>query len=272
MKKKKEKKNSDTIIKLKDVCLSYKTPTGSVDALENINIDINEKEFVCILGPSGCGKTSLLNLVAGFLEPTGGEILHNGEPIEGINWQRGVVFQDANLFEWLNVRDNISFGLKMRHFPREKVKSLTEEMLETVGLVKFAEKYIYELSGGMRQRVGIARTLINDPHILLMDEPFNALDAQTREQMQAFTRRIWVETGKTILFITHDVDEAMLLGTRIIVMSSSPGRVKKSVRLDYTHRFMEDPTAKFRYTQEYYDARQDLINSIKVGKEAGSAV
>ena len=165
------------IIRLLDVSLSYDGQRKDAYVLKKINMNIEPQEFVCVLGPSGCGKTSLLNLIAGFVNPSEGKILFKGIPIEGIDRRRGVVFQEPNLYEWMNVRKNINFGLRMRKLPKDEIQKKTDEVLHEVGLEDSSEKYVYELSGGMKQRVGIARVLINDPEILLMDEPFSSLDA-----------------------------------------------------------------------------------------------
>ena len=201
--------------------------------LDSVNLNIYRNEFVCVLGPSGCGKSTLLKIIAGFEKPTSGEVLLDGKKVNGIDWHRGVVFQQPNLYEWFSVKNNVNFGLRMRKFPKSEIEQKTLKMLKKVGREEFADKKVYELSGGMKQRAGIARALINEPDILLMDEPFSALDALTREQMQDFVRKIWWESGKTIFFITHDVDEAMMLGSRVIVLSKRPGRILEEISLDF---------------------------------------
>ena len=179
-----QQESQEEIIKIENVDLDYEGNTGSIKALENINFNIYRGEFICVLGPSGCGKSTLLKILAGFIKPTSGEMSLEGSPIDGIDWHRGVVFQNPPLYEWFFVRDNVAFGPKMRGVPKAEYKPLIDEYLEKVGLSEFADKKIYELSGGMKQRVSIARALINDPEILLMDEPFGALDALTRENIQ----------------------------------------------------------------------------------------
>ena len=252
----------NALLEIDNVSLEYKTKTGNVKALESINLNIYRNEFVCVLGPSGCGKSTLLKLIAGFMKPTDGNIALEGKNVEGIDLHRGVVFQQPNLFEWFSVRNNVNFGLRMRKFPKEEIKKKTDSMLKKVGLEEFADKKIYELSGGMKQRVGIARTLINNPEILLMDEPFSALDALTKEQMQDFTRKLWWETGKTIFFITHDVDEALMLASRVIVLSNRPGKVVLDIPLHFTRDFVQDGSRKVKYTEEYYKIREQLIDII----------
>ncbi len=252
----------NALLEVRDVSLEYKTKSGGVKALESLNLNIHKNEFVCVLGPSGCGKSTLLKIIAGFEEPTQGSIVLDGNQIDGIDWHRGVVFQQPNLFEWFSVRNNVNFGLRMRKLPKDEIREKTDQMLKKVGLEEFGNKKVYELSGGMKQRVGIARTLINNPEILLMDEPFSALDALTREQMQDFTRKIWWETGKTIFFITHDVDEAMMLGSRVIVLSKRPGKIVKDISLAFTNEFMEYGTNEVKYTEKYYKIRESLLDII----------
>ncbi|HEY3424115.1 MAG TPA: ABC transporter ATP-binding protein, partial [Negativicutes bacterium] len=223
-----------TVVALKEVSLTYNSD-NNVNALENINLTLNEGEFVCLLGPSGCGKSTLLKIIAGFILPSGGTAVMDGELIKGADWHRGVVFQQPPLYPWLNITENVKFGLKMRKIPESESRKLTEEYLQKVGLLEFANNKPYELSGGMKQRVSIARALVNKPRVLLMDEPFGALDALTREQMQNLLRNIWWESQCTILFITHDVDEALSLGTRVVVMSKRPGRIVKEFKTTFTN-------------------------------------
>lgn len=249
-------------LEIRNVNFEYKTKTGTVKALDSVNLNIYQNEFVCVLGPSGCGKSTLLKLIAGFMKPTGGNILLEGNPAEGIDPQRGVVFQQPNLFDWFSVRNNVNFGLRMRKLPKGEIRKKTDAMLKKVGLEEFADKKVYELSGGMKQRAGIARTLINDPEILLMDEPFSALDALTREQMQDFTRKLWWDTGKTIFFITHDVDEALMLASRVIVLSNRPGKVVLDMPLHFSRDFVEDGSRRTKYTEEYYEIRKQLLEMI----------
>ena len=253
---------SDELIAIENVELAYPAKTGEIKALENINFNIFPGEFVCVLGPSGCGKSTLLKILAGFIQPTSGVVKLDGEEIKGTDWHRGVVFQNPPLYEWFSVRDNVAFGPKMRKVPKAEYKKLTEEYLDKVGLKEFANKKIYELSGGMKQRVSIARALINNPEILLMDEPFGALDALTRENVQDLIRKIWWNTGKTIFFITHDVEEALLLGSRIIVLSKHPGRVIDDVYVNFSRRIVEECTTDIKFTEEFYKQRERLLKLI----------
>lgn len=255
--------STNELISIKDVTLFYNKKADNEPSIENITFNIYPGEFICIMGPSGCGKSSLLNLLAGFILPSKGTIKLNDIPIKGIDSNRGVVFQQPPLYEWFSVYDNIAFGPKMKKIPKNKIKEDVEVYLDKVGLKGFENKRVYELSGGMKQRAAIASALINNPEILLMDEPFGALDALTREQMQALIRKIWWNTGKTIFFITHDVDEALLLGTRTIVMSRHPGKIIADLQLNFTRKIIEDDSDDVRFTKEFHEKRKyilDLIN------------
>lgn len=254
----------DGIIKLINVNLSYDKQRKSQYVLKNINMDIYPEEFVCVLGSSGCGKSSLLNLMAGFVNPSDGEILFKGKQINGTSRERGVIFQEPNLYEWINVRRNIDFGLRMRKLPKEEIQKKTEAVLRKVGLENSAEKYIYELSGGMKQRVGIARVLINEPEIILMDEPFSSLDALNREKMQEFVRLIWRDSKKTILFITHDVDEALMLGTRVIVLGGIPGKILLNENVEYYKKFGDEYFDNVKFSKEYSETRKKLLSYIRM--------
>jgi ABC-type nitrate/sulfonate/bicarbonate transport system ATPase subunit len=198
----------------------------AVQALEPLDLSVAPGEFVAIVGPSGCGKSTLLNIVAGFEAPTSGRVLLDGKPITGPGRERGVVFQQGALFTWMSVQDNVAFGPRALGKSPSEAREIAMRYIELVGLHGFAQRYPYELSGGMQQRVGIARALANEPEVLLMDEPFAALDAQTRELLQEEIRNIWRRTRKTVLWITHSIEEALFLASRIIVMSARPGRIK----------------------------------------------
>lgn len=201
-------------------------------AVDNIDIDVADGEFLVLVGPSGCGKSTLLDLLGGLSTPTSGRILLDGKPVTGPGLDRGIVFQQYALLPWRTARHNIEFGLEAKGLPRKERRELAEHYLELVGLTGFGDLYPHELSGGMKQRVAIARSLAFDPEVLLMDEPFAALDAQTRESLQDELLRIWKATGKTILFITHGIDEAIYLGQRVAVLTSRPGRIKTFVDID----------------------------------------
>jgi NitT/TauT family transport system ATP-binding protein len=201
-------------------------------AVDGISIDVADGEFLVLVGPSGCGKSTLLDLLGGLTTPTAGQILLDGRPITGPGLDRGIVFQQYALLPWRTARKNIEFGLEAKGLPAAERRVRAEHYLELVGLQGFADRYPHELSGGMKQRVAIARSLAFDPEVLLMDEPFAALDAQTRESLQDELLRIWEATGKTILFITHGIDEAIYLGQRVAVLTSRPGRIKRVVEVD----------------------------------------
>jgi len=220
-------------LRIGDVTLRF-LPKGSkpVTALDGISLDVNEKEFSVIVGPSGCGKSSLLRLVAGLIEPSAGKISLDGKEVTRPGKDRGMVFQSYTLFPWLTVQDNVEFGLKIGGMAAEERKRIAKHYIEEVGLVGFEKSYPKQLSGGMMQRVALARALANDPAILLMDEPFGALDSQTRSLMQELLLTIWEHSHKTVLFITHDIDEAILLGDRVHVMTARPGRIKEMVEID----------------------------------------
>jgi len=203
-----------------------------VIALDGIDLEIGDNEFLMVLGPSGCGKTTLLNIVASFETATGGEVRVDGEPVRKPGPDRGVVFQEYALFPWLTVQQNVEFGLRERGTPRSERKERVRRQIASVGLSGFERRYPHELSGGMRQRVALARVLVNDPKILLMDEPFAALDAQTRSMMQQELLGVWSAERRTAIFITHNIEEAILLGDRVVVMTARPGRIKEIVAIE----------------------------------------
>jgi taurine transport system ATP-binding protein len=255
------------LIAVENVSLRYGDDPRKPAAIEKLNFNIYPGEFVCVMGPSGGGKSTLLNILAGFITPTEGRVTLNQNEIHGIDWHRGVIFQRPPLFEWYSVRKNVAFGPKMRKVPRQKIAADVDTYLKKVGLSEFADKKVFELSGGMQQRVAIARVLINNPEILLMDEPFGALDALTREQMQSLVRKIWYNTGKTILFITHDVDEALKMGTRVLVMSKHPGTIIKDIGFNFTNEFIQaNDDGKVWFSEKYYELRKQILDLI-CGKE-----
>jgi NitT/TauT family transport system ATP-binding protein len=217
------------LLEARAVELRYASGKNSVLALDRVSFDVAEKEFAVIVGPSGCGKSSLLYLAAGLLDSTGGEIVVGGAEVDGPGRDRGMVFQAYTLFPWLTVAENVEFGLKRRRVPAAERREIVAHYLNEVGLAQFADHYPKQLSGGMKQRVALARALANDPRVLLMDEPFGALDSQTRSTMQKLLLRVWEHSHKTVLFVTHDIDEAIILGDRVHVMTARPGRMKATV-------------------------------------------
>jgi NitT/TauT family transport system ATP-binding protein len=212
-----------------------------VIALDSLDLEISNGEFVTILGPSGCGKSTLLNIIAGFDQPTHGAVLLDGSPISGPGHDRGVVFQEYALFPWLTVEQNVAYGLKEQKLPAAEVAERTGAWIKLVGLEGYERRFSHELSGGMRQRVALSRVMANDPKSLLMDEPFAAVDAQTRALLQRELERVWVQTHKTVLFVTHSVDEAIFLADRVLVMTARPGRVKEIISIDLPRP--RDPTS-----------------------------
>ena len=221
-----------TKLKIDNVVKEYVGNKGKTVALNGVSLDIKENEFICVVGPSGCGKSTLLNIIAGLLEPTSGAVYLDGKKIEGTGVERGVVFQGYALFPWRTVLKNVMFGLEMKRMPKDQAEKIAKKYIKAVGLEGFEHAYPKELSGGMRQRVAIARAYAADPEVLLLDEPFGALDAQTRVQLQSELLNTWEREKKTCFFITHDVDEAIILAQRVIIMSARPGRIKKIVDID----------------------------------------
>ena len=250
------------VVSLKNMYFNYDSEKGNVDVLKNVNLDIEEGEFICVLGPSGCGKSTLLKMLAGFIKPCLGQALMDDETIEGPDYHKGVVFQNPVLYPWLNVEDNIAFGLKMRKFPKNQIEELTKKHLELVGLSGFDKYKPYELSGGMKQRVSLAKTLVNKPRLILMDEPFGALDALTRTNMQKLIRHIWSKSKNTVLLITHDVDEALELATRIVVLSDRPGTIVREFNTSYTYDIIKNKNENIRYSEEYRNIREEILKII----------
>ena len=220
-------------IEIRDVTLVYDTPGGKVPGVKDVSFNIDASEFVCIVGPSGCGKSTLLNMIAGFLAPASGEIRIGGKTVTGHGLDRGVVFQDfAQLFPWRTALGNVSFGLEMKGVAKAERETIAREQLRLVKLEKFTNAFPHHLSGGMQQRVAIARSLAYNPQVLLMDEPFAALDAMTRDDMQQLLTDVWQKTKKTIVYITHNVSEAVFLGDKVIVLNAHPGTIKAELTLD----------------------------------------
>jgi NitT/TauT family transport system ATP-binding protein len=243
-------------IELRNISLQYESVENSVTALQDVSFGVEAAEFLCVVGQSGCGKTTMLNIVAGFLKPTQGEILISGKTVTGKGLDRGIVFQDfAQLFPWRTAQRNIEFGLEMKGIAKEERAEIALRFLRLVNLEKFARSYPHELSGGMQQRVAIARALAYNPAVLLMDEPFAALDALTREEMQRFLVDVWRETKKTVVYVTHNVAEAVYLADRVIVFSPHPGTVKAQVKITL-------PRPRDTLSVEFLEYQKEIVGHI----------
>lgn len=236
----------------------FNTSRGNVVALNGVSFNIMENEFISVVGPSGCGKSTLLNIIAGLDKPTSGEVYIDGKLIQGPGPDRGVVFQQYALFPWLTVEKNIAFGLKLKKLPEKEIKEQVNKYLELVGLKDFAKSYPKELSGGMKQRVAIARSYAINPDVLLMDEPFGALDAQTRTQLQQELLNTWEKEKKTCFFITHDVEEAIILAQKVIVMSARPGRIKSIIDVNIPYPRNQET----KMTKEFNELKNEIWSQV----------
>ncbi|WP_330985357.1 MULTISPECIES: taurine ABC transporter ATP-binding subunit [Enterobacterales] len=234
---------------------------GGKPVLDDISLSVDRRELLVVLGPSGSGKTTLLNLVAGFMPYESGSITLNNQPVRGPGAERGVVFQNEGLLPWRNVQDNVAFGLQLAGMNKEARNEIARQMLKKVGLEGAEKRFIWQLSGGQRQRVGIARALAADPQLLLLDEPFGALDAFTREQMQTLLLRLWHETGKQVLLITHDIEEAIFMATDLVLVSSGPGRVTERLSLDFAHRFVAGESCRSIKSDPQFIAQREYVLS-----------
>lgn len=242
-------------IEVKNINKSFKTKKSNLEVLKDINLNIDDGKFVCLLGPSGCGKTTLLRLIAGLDKPTSGEIIADGEVVKDPSGDRAVIFQQYSLFPWLSVIDNVMFGLNLNNKSKEENLKSAETYLERVGLIEFKDAYPHELSGGMKQRVAIIRSLLNHAPILLMDEPFSALDMQNRHKLQEQLIGVWKRFENTIVFVTHDVDEAVYLADDIVIMGKNPGSIKEVFHVD-----MERP--RKRETPEFLEIQEEIISKL----------
>lgn len=245
-------------VRIDNVRKVFNTRNGEMVALNGVSLDIRDNEFVCVVGPSGCGKSTLLNIIAGLLEPTDGKVYCDNKEVVGTGTERGVVFQQYALFPWLTVKKNVMFALEMRGIKGKAAEAEAVKYLEMVDLQKFADHYPKELSGGMKQRVAIARAYAANPEVLLMDEPFGALDAQTRTQLQTELLETWEKEKKTCFFITHDVEEAIILAQRVVIMSARPGRIKEIIDVDIPY----PRTQETKLTPEFNELKNRIWSQV----------
>ncbi|MDY0276479.1 MAG: ABC transporter ATP-binding protein [Acholeplasma sp.] len=251
------------LIELKDVCVDYNENDNVIGVINNVSLVINKNDFICLLGPSGCGKSTLLKTIAGFIKPNKGEALMDGEIIVKPESKRGIIFQDANLFPWFTVFDNIALGPKFMKKDKEEINAICEKYLEQVELSEYRNSKVFELSGGQRQRVAIARTLANNPEVILMDEPFGALDSFTRKKMQIMIRKLWHQNKSTIFFVTHDIDEALLLGTDIYIMKSGVPSIVKKYEVNYSKRLLDKPNEHVTKEKEYIKLKEEILDLLE---------
>ncbi|WAH59026.1 taurine ABC transporter ATP-binding subunit [Pseudomonas silvicola] len=243
--------------------ISAQYPGASTPVLADINLSLGPQQLLVALGPSGSGKTSLLNLIAGFVEPSAGRITLDGVPVKGPSAERGVVFQDDALLPWQDVLANVAFGLELAGVPREKREQRAREMLALVDLADFGSRRVWQLSGGQKQRVGLARALAADPRVLLMDEPFGALDAFTREQMQELLLQVWKRTAKPVFLITHDIEEAVFLATDLILLAPNPGQVLERLHLDFGQRYGAGESARsIKSDPRFIETREHVLSRV----------
>ena len=248
---------------IENVSMRFDLPNGShVQALKDVSLRLAQGELLSVLGPSGCGKTTLLNILAGFLAPTEGRVVLNDHVVRGPAAERGMVFQQGALFEWMSVRDNVEFGPRMKGTPVAERRKVSDRLLSITGLRDFKDKMVFELSGGMQQRVALARCLANEPDVILMDEPLGALDALTREKMQGLVLELWKETGKTIVLITHSVEEALLLGERLLVMAPRPGRIHKEYNLPFAEQGVNADLRAVKKSGGFAETRDEILAMI----------
>lgn len=258
MEKKQTGKSYDYEIEISGVTQEFEKKDGKFLALDTVNLNVEQNEFICVVGPSGCGKTTLLNIIAGLCKPTTGTVKVRGELVTGPGKGKGVVFQQYALYPWLTVEKNVEFGMRMKGVPKAERAEIAKKYIDLVGLAKFAKAYPKELSGGMKQRVAIARAYATAPEVLLMDEPFGALDAQTRAQLQENLLKTWEQERKTCFFITHDVEEAVLLATKIIIMSAGPGHITEIVPVTLPY----PRTQQTKLTSEFNELKNQIWNKV----------
>ncbi|MGH9877992.1 MAG: ABC transporter ATP-binding protein [Nitrososphaerales archaeon] len=251
-------------LELHNISKMFEQHNGTMKALSNIDLKINEGEFVCFVGPSGCGKTTLLNIIAGLEKPDTGEVILDGRPVKDTGPDRTMVFQEGALFPWLKVIENVEFGLKVAGVEKEKRRERAMHYLDMMQLTKFADSYTYQLSTGMKQRVAIARSLVMDPEVLLMDEPFAALDAQTRDLLLVELQLVWQRTRKTIVFVTHNIGESVCLGDRVVVFTHRPATIKNEFKIEYRRpRLIEDTNLHVYSSAILNDLKSEVVAAMK---------
>ncbi len=254
---------SNPLLTMRHLSHQYEDKPSPLHAIRDINLDIQKGDFVAVLGPSGCGKSTWLNILAGFLRPTQGEVLIHGKPITKPNKERGVMFQSSTLYPWLSVAENIEFGLKMSGMEKGKRQEVVRKLITDIDLSDFAQARTYELSGGMKQRVALARVLANNPEVILMDEPLGALDAITRHKMQTLIRKLWKERGATVFLITHDIDEALALANKIVIMSEAPGTIEKVFTVNYTYQALQHSKHRVQIDARYIELKEEILDIIE---------
>ena len=255
-------KQVEALIQLDNVSMEYEGRKQNNIAISDISLSIFRGEFVTVVGPSGCGKSTLLKIIAGYQFPTTGQVLAGGEVVQQPHPKRGVVFQDPTLYPWLTISENIEYGLQRQGQSKEKCKETSQYLLEEINLLDYGKSYPSELSGGMKQRVAFARTLATQPEIILLDEPFSALDIYTRIKMQDFLRKMWIKNQPTMLFITHDIEEALALGTRVIVMDDNPGKIFGEYEVSFTDKILNNPTYDTMLDSEFNQLKRELFQMI----------
>ena len=248
------------MLEIKNISKSFVQPDGSnIEAVADISLDVKRDDFVAIVGPSGCGKTTILKLIAGLERPTGGQLIFEDKKIISASQERGIVFQHFSSFPWLSVSENIAFGLRLKNFSEQKVKTIVSHYLKITDLEKFKNTFPANISGGMQQRVAIARTLANDPKILLMDEPFGSLDMQTRSRMQEFLATLWEQNHKTVVFVTHDIEEAIFLADKVILLTQRPAKIKK----EYNIKFERPRLHELKFSEEFFNLKRVILKDLE---------